>query len=275
MNKWIPLYHCLACRSFCNPSGYREDDARLREDLDFHLSVEKRNREYARTLFQAILAHRRTVKTVLEVGCGTGSALLVGRDEFGLEVEGFDINAYAAEWGREKYSLNLHGDSWKPGKSGDSDLTLCISCLEHLDRPRDLIGELTAHTVRSRGLLFISVPFISPGRWHFIDDPAPDREGTPFFDNDVHVTHFSHYGLLKAVGDCGLSYGKLLAAGGWSGFLFDASPGMPRRLRNRLWRGTFKARQEREAAEHLRPGRGSSILRGALQGRGSSLSSTP
>ncbi|WP_200334498.1 hypothetical protein [Thiocystis violacea] len=37
----LPLYGCLACQSFSNPSGYVEDEAQLARDLDWHMQTDE------------------------------------------------------------------------------------------------------------------------------------------------------------------------------------------------------------------------------------------
>ena len=225
------LYHCNSCKSFSNPSGYIEDEERLKMDLDWNIGVAERNVAWAKDLVKKILARRPGIKNVLEIGCGIGTALKVAADEFGLDTVGYDTNEQAIIWGQQNYSLNLYSELWRSGMSGASDLTLCLSVLEHIEQPIPLIHELCKHTKTSGGLLFISVPFVDANKWHFIDDPDPYRKGTPFFDNDVHITHFSSMSLLNILTSQGLSCRPFRSCG-WGGFLAYANPGIKEKIDN-------------------------------------------
>lgn len=259
----IILYHCTHCHSFSNPSGYMEDETALKADLNWSIKAAERNKLWAQELFRNILLHKPTIKTVLEIGCGIGSALKVAIDEFDLSVVGYDVNEHAVNWGRQHYALNLHSELWRAGVSDHSDLTLCLSLLEHIEQPLPLIHDLCKHTKASRGLLFISVPFLDPHKWRFIDDPDPQLKGTPFFDNDVHITHFSRIGLITAIKNQGLSC-RSFKAGNWWGILGDANPGLKKRINNFNWWWKFKIRQNLLRRKYLRPGKGSEILREVL-----------
>jgi hypothetical protein len=100
------------------------------------------------------------------------------------------------------------------------DLFLCISVLEHIDEPRPLIENLCSAALRHNAALFISVPFLDRDKWHFIEDPDPAVPGTPFFDNDVHVMHFSSQGLAMAMRDFGLDNTQFVKAFLWHGLLW-------------------------------------------------------
>ena len=263
----IVLYYCTVCRSFCNPSGYVEDEAQLKADLDWNIGKAERNTAWAKDLFNKILLYKPDIKTVLEVGCGIGTALKVANEDFGLNVVGYDTNKKAVNWGRDNYSLSLHSELWRSEVSPPSDLTLCLSVLEHIEQPRPLIHELCKHTKVSRGLLFISVPFLEPYKWHFIDNPDPTRKSTPFFDNDVHITHFSWNGLFNAIKDEGLSC-RAFRAGGWNGLLVYANPDLKERASNWLWSKGFRGSQSLLVGYYMRSGKGSKILQEALQNLG-------
>jgi hypothetical protein len=57
-------------------------------------------------------------------------------------------------------------------------------------------------------------------------DPVFDRHagvpGTPFFDQDVHVTHFSSAGLEQVLRDCGMGRVEKLRSRLWIGMLARA-----------------------------------------------------
>jgi 2-polyprenyl-3-methyl-5-hydroxy-6-metoxy-1,4-benzoquinol methylase len=215
----IPLYICLDCLSFTNPSGYTETQEILAADLQWHISVSDRNKSAAKRLFDKLAEEGVKPRSVADIGCGIGSLLTVARDR-GMRVVGFDTNAQSTEYGRTQMKLNLVGNYWtKDTDTGPIDLYLCISVCEHLEKPRPLIQDLCAAAARQRAALFVSVPFVDRAAWPFILDPDPYAKGTPFFDNDVHITHFSTKGLEKVMRDFGAPNFKFVQGGLWNGGL--------------------------------------------------------
>ncbi len=217
----IPLYTCMTCRSFWNPSGYREDEAQLKRDLQWNLSVRERNIRAANTLFDRLLEDGIEPRSVAEIGCGIGTLLGVARER-GMEIVGYDVNGLAIEYAKTELGLDLNSTLWSSETSTPPiDLYLCISVLEHIDEPRPLLSELCKAAQAQQAALFISVPFVDEDKWHFILDPDPWTSGTPFFDNDVHVTHFSTKGLLTAFEQFGCSGAKFFKGGLWHGVLWQ------------------------------------------------------
>lgn len=99
------------------------------------MKVVERNRGWAKTLFENILQLEPSIQSVLEVGCGIGTALEVATKKFKLSTVGYDTNTCATDWGKENYSLSLNSELWQQGVSENSDLTLCISVLNILKNP--------------------------------------------------------------------------------------------------------------------------------------------
>jgi 2-polyprenyl-3-methyl-5-hydroxy-6-metoxy-1,4-benzoquinol methylase len=217
--RQIPLYACLDCLSFTNPSGYAETPEVLASDLRWHISVADRNKSAARRLFDKLAEEGVKPRSVVDIGCGIGSLLTVARDR-GMRVVGYDTNLQTTDWGRENYKINLVGGYWTGDTdAGPVDLYLCISVCEHLMQPRTLIKDLCIAAARNKASLFISVPFVDRSLWDFILDPNPYAKGTPFFDNDVHITHFSSKGLEKAMRDFGARNFTIVRGGLWNGGL--------------------------------------------------------
>ena len=190
----------------------------LEADLKWGLSVEERNRDAGRELFAKLAAVGVRPTSVLEVGCGIGT-MLATAEEYGASAVGFDVNNLATAYGRSR-GRDTRDELWSPETPiGKPDLILCMSVLEHLDHPRPLIRDLCLGAQKFSSVLFISVPFLDRTRWPFLLDPDPKRSGTPFFDNDVHVTHFSSKGLTKAIEEFGILNVRPFAGGIWQGLL--------------------------------------------------------
>jgi SAM-dependent methyltransferase len=215
----VPLYACLDCGSMSNAAGYVEDDAQFERDLQWNMQVESRNRGAARRLFQALAQAGVTPASLLEIGCGIG-VLVDEAGKAGIPGVGFDINTRAVEYGKKTFGADLHAELWDSATLAQGrDLTLCIRVLEHIAEPRPLIAELAKFCAKWGGRAFISVPFLDRDKWKFLLDPDPLLPGTPFFDNDVHVTHFSRKGLERCLQEHGATRMQFVRGGLWEGIL--------------------------------------------------------
>lgn len=216
--RQINLYGCFSCKSFWCPSGYKEDERQLQMDIEWHDRVSERNSVAGVALFELLKNHGVLFNRVLEVGCGAGSLVKVAVDA-GLHAVGFDVNQLAIKHGRAKYGVDLRDENWTAEYDLDFDLILCISVLEHINQPRVLIEEIAKACRRRGAVAYISVPFLDENAWPFLLDPDPLKPGTPFFDNDVHVVHFSSEGLKICLTDFGAIEMTKLSPGLWSGYL--------------------------------------------------------
>ncbi len=218
--KEIPLYACLRCRSFSNPSGFHEDDAFLHAALEWHLRVHDRNRQYSTSLFTNLKPHIPRLTSVLEIGCGTGTLLQVAREWGAERTLGFDLNRLAIEYGRKEFGLDLSAEVWDALKiPARYDLVLCISVMEHLEQPRHLFREISTYCRIHQASAFISVPFFDEDSWHFLHNPDPSLEKSLFFDNDCHVTHFSRDGFLRLCREFGSTSEIPVYGGAWRGYV--------------------------------------------------------
>jgi len=219
----IQLYTCLECLSFCNPSSYKEDDEQLRKDLDWNISVIDRNINAAKRLYKKLITHNCSVDSILDIGCGIGTNLLVAKQEYGSVVKGYDINTIATEYARNINDVDVVDHYWSAeSETKNFSLLLSISCLEHVEQPRSFIKEMVTYVLGSEGCKgFISVPFLERDKWHYLHNVGPYEPGTPFFDNDVHITHFSVLGLTKVLREYGATSTEFVRAGLWDGIVFS------------------------------------------------------
>ncbi|MGB3534813.1 MAG: class I SAM-dependent methyltransferase [Microcoleaceae cyanobacterium] len=217
--KDIPLYYCMECESLFNPSGYKEDDRILKKDLEWNIGVIERNLETSEKLIKELIKLYPSAKSVLEIGCGIGTNLSVASKYFS-KVTGYDLNHYAVDYGKDRFGLDLKSEMWISSKTQSYDIVLCIMVLEHLENPRHLFSQLVEATKNGKGALFISVPFLERNRWKYILEPDPYVKGTPFFDNDVHVTHFSQKGLTELAKQHGATSINRISQG-WLGYIFE------------------------------------------------------
>lgn len=195
--KELSLYQCKDCGSLHNPSGYKEDDKALQADKDFHVRVTDRNEGYSHALIKKLLSLNPQARTLLDVGAGIGTLIRIG-SQYGLACDGVEPNRHAVEYAKRNYGLSISCDYYRSSLFDRKfDIITIISVLEHLEDPELLFAE-AVKDLQENGLVFVSVPFYNPQKHErFLRNP--DIEGTLFFDNDVHVTHFTVLGLRKMI----------------------------------------------------------------------------
>lgn len=216
--RHIPLFVCMKCRSLWNPSGWQEDDELRRVALKWGISVEERNRQAGRLLFEMLAAKGVKPRQVLEIGCGIGTMVALA-EEMGMSAIGFDVNDVAGDYARS-LGRNVRSGFWTPEiELPRPDLILCISVLEHLDQPRELLRALCDAALSAGAALYISVPTVDEPRWHHILNPDPKAFNTPFYDNDEHVTHFSTEGLISVLREFGMGEVTVSPVAIWKGVL--------------------------------------------------------
>jgi SAM-dependent methyltransferase len=196
-NRQLPIVECTSCKSLFNHSGYREEESILRSDaerLDGHFDA---SFSYYVDVIRRVQRLRATVRTHLDVGCGSG-ALLAAGEANGLTSTGVDLNPYAIEVARrrkldarcERLAINTSGPRY--------DLVTCDQVLEHVEDPRAFLQMLASY-VSERGVLFLNAPF-RPGRLLTqVYLRKQDAFGSPFFDNDVHINHVSRTAMMTVV----------------------------------------------------------------------------
>jgi SAM-dependent methyltransferase len=155
---------------------------------------------------------------VCDIGCGTGTWLLAARNE-GIRGVGYDVNHVATDYGREVHGLDLRREFWDPSLALPERPSLYSSIMvcEHLDQPRPMLRALCEAAKRDGAALFISVPIFGEDCWKYMLDPNPETLGTVFFDNDVHVTHFSALGMELCLREFGATKIDWLHGGVWYG----------------------------------------------------------
>ena len=219
----VKLFTCLDCHSFWNPSGYSEDVEQLEKDLQWGFSVEERNKNAAQRLFKVLSDNGVNFQMVVEIGCGIGTVLCEAQ-KIGKKAIGYDVNNIAIKYAVETNKIEAYSAIWNSNTpTPPVDLYLSLSVLEHIELPRLLIKELCTASKKNNAFLFISVPFLDRDKWKYILNPSPIKEGTPFFDNDVHVTHFSIKGLKKAMKEFGCCNLEVVYSGLWTGILAKPS----------------------------------------------------
>jgi 2-polyprenyl-3-methyl-5-hydroxy-6-metoxy-1,4-benzoquinol methylase len=185
------LYYCNTCYSMFNPSGYQENDCSLKVDLKWHISKFDSKGKNALKLIQQLMKINPDAKTFLDIGCGIGATILQAQS-LGLKAEGVEPNYWAVNYAKENFSLDLKCDYFQENLYEKKfDLIICDQVLEHLENPQQLFKAAIASLNRP-GIIYLSVPFRKDFVRQLIYTAFPNLPGTLFFDNDVHITHFSH-----------------------------------------------------------------------------------
>ena len=187
-NKLI-LRGCRSCHSLFNPSDYSEDDARLQSDVKYLSGRADIASRWAEILVGKLRKISPEADTFLDLGCGIGTLVRAAKAA-GFEAQGIDLNPYAVDYGKKKYGVDLlYGDiiEHPPGRY---DVITCNHVFEHLKRPRRVF-EAALGMLNRPGLIFLSMPFRKQAALQLKYILFPNLSGTPFNDNDVHITHFS------------------------------------------------------------------------------------
>lgn len=213
----LPVYGCLNCLSFSNPSGYRESPEQLANDLEWHKSVAERNTAASRVLLTRLRQEGVDISRIIEIGAGIGTLLKTAL-EFGATGIGYEVNPLTQPYARAVNGVDVRAELWSPETDcGPFGLMVCIMVLEHIAEPRDLIRDMVTSCLRNGAALFISVPFLDRDRLHFLHCSDPRTPGNVFFDNDVHVTHFSSSALESVLREFGMSSVTWIRNGLWHG----------------------------------------------------------
>jgi 2-polyprenyl-3-methyl-5-hydroxy-6-metoxy-1,4-benzoquinol methylase len=206
--KYFKLYFCANCRSLFNFSAYKEDDKALIADKQWHINHFDRNTKRAIPLLNELKNLYPQAETFLDIGCGIGATVLQAR-RLGWEAVGIEPNPFAVEYAKDQFSLNVTCDYFKQDSFKNKfDIISCIHVLEHTETPR-LLLKAAIETLNRPGLLYLSVPFKKKEKlWKYI--LFPNYKDSPFFDNDVHIIHFSHKSFRLLAEEFGVtSYKKM------------------------------------------------------------------
>lgn len=208
-NRFL-LRACLRCGSLYNRSGYQENDEGLRNDAQYLSDNLEHHQSIMRNLVTSLIERCSGARRLLDIGAGVGAMVGVAI-ESGLQAEGVELNPHAVEAAHARLGLSLQCSPFQCRSFTESfDIVTCNQVLEHLDDPRTLFSD-AARSVRKGGLLYVSVPFLPSS----IRDIAryviqPGLSGSPFFDNDAHILHFSRRGMRRMARDFGLNDGEWL-----------------------------------------------------------------
>jgi SAM-dependent methyltransferase len=138
-------------------------------------------------------------KTLLDFGCGKGQ--FINRAlKYGWQVKGIETAKERAEFGINKYGLDISTSEYKTGlvKGAPFNAITLFHVLEHLTEPKELLKELVENNLTQDGCLVIEVPLfgslqstLAGKHWIHIDPP-------------LHISHFTKNTLSKLLNDLDL-----------------------------------------------------------------------
>ncbi len=200
----IAQFVCLDCRSFFNPSHYQETDQQQQDDFEFLRSFSDAHYANQSQLCLELITRAPHVRTVCEIGYGLGWFLRACND-YGRKPYGFEVNPHCHAFAAGHLALDCALGRFDACHEARYDLFVAIMVFEHLEAPRDLFA-LMRDRLNPDGLIYICVPFVERRDWPYLWTASTNPAAAPpdvFYDNDVHITHFSIEGLCRM----GLSLG--------------------------------------------------------------------
>jgi SAM-dependent methyltransferase len=194
----FPQFHCMDCKSFFNFSGYRETDGQKEVDFEYLRDRQAHISKLQNELALEILSRAPGVSTCCEIGFGTG-LFLKACTYFGVREYGFEVNPYSARYAREVVGVNCEEGLFTESHEGRYDMIAAIGVFEHIENPRGLFATMASHLNRD-GVIYINVPFVERAHWRYLwmaDEAGSKQPPDPFYDNDVHIIHYSVAGLMR------------------------------------------------------------------------------
>ncbi len=102
-------------------------------------------------------------------------------------------------------------------------MIVCISMLEHLEKPRLLFGEIAEYCSRHGSAAWISVPYFEKETWYeLLQADTANTTGAMLYHSDVHIVHFTKRGLVTMAGQMGATSVTFFPRG-WCGHWIDFS----------------------------------------------------
>ena len=152
---------------FLRSWSLREDEVDS-DDLRSRKAAGEERRLYRYAHLERVLSHaigQSADKTILDLGCGTGSGLTVFRDE-GWKVVGLEPDHDRSRIGREEHGLDIRPIRMEDFNASEKfNIVSLVQVLEHLADPVDALKRASSF-VQPGGYLYVEVPnfiyFVDP-----------------------------------------------------------------------------------------------------------------
>lgn len=192
-----PLYACLACDFLFQRPDYHESEQQTRLDFEWHVAKLDEQRHRSQVILDQLAALHPRAISLLDIGCGPGVSVKLAKER-GWQATGVEPNPYAVHYAQEHFGLDIINGYFQARLFSEPfDMVIVDNVLEHV---ADMHGFITATlTVLARkGVLFLAIP----GRHHGLIDTLfaltfPRHPKSLFFDNDVHINHFSRRAMVR------------------------------------------------------------------------------
>jgi SAM-dependent methyltransferase len=192
------------------------DSSNIAVGFSDYARQQQRNERYAYFLARRLKRLGRSGR-VLEVGCALGFLLEALRRYSGWEVEGLDVSAFAAAFGRRRYGLDLSAGTIEEAglPDGRFDLLIQKDLLEHVTHPRRHLLE-TARVLKPGGRVWLVTPN-GDANLRPLEVLARALEGSrpprlPLLDQG-HLQFFRRDHLLRLFAECGFEVESLRSIG--------------------------------------------------------------
>ncbi|WP_309735692.1 class I SAM-dependent methyltransferase [Chamaesiphon sp. OTE_75_metabat_556] len=196
--KEDPLEFCVRCTSFFQRPNYQEDDGNLIADLQWHVNKHDEHKSHSAQIIHQLLNYKPEIKTMLDIGCGIGTTLLVAK-ELGVNCVGVEPNPYATEYAKQHLSLDLISGYFSANVFSDKfDAIVIDMVLEHVPLIQSFMTDVFS-ILKPEGVVYLAVPGLN---WSIMRNALRlmlkriDIVST-FGDNDVHINHFSKRGMVR------------------------------------------------------------------------------
>jgi SAM-dependent methyltransferase len=153
---------------------------------------------------EVIERYLETKGSLLELGCACGFGLAIAKKK-GWKVQGVDISQEAAEYGHNRFNLNiLVGSLESVALPNDTfDGVIALQTLEHLPNPLNTLKEIR-RVLKRRGMAIISVPNISS-----IDTRLSHKTFMHLLQPPYHFYHFTPDTIKKMANKAGFRIVKI------------------------------------------------------------------
>jgi SAM-dependent methyltransferase len=196
--KLDTLEFCIRCTSFFQRPDYQEDDGNLIADLQWHVNKHDEHKNHSAQIIYQLLEYKPEIKTMLDIGCGIGTTILVAK-ELGINCVGVEPNSHATEYAKQHLSLDLIPGYFSANAFPDRfDAIVIDMVLEHVPSIQSFMTDVFS-ILKPGGLVYLAVPGLN---WSIMRNTLRlllkriDIVST-FGDNDVHINHFSKRGVVR------------------------------------------------------------------------------
>lgn len=215
----IPVIICRECGTCMTPHN-RQDIADETNNLPWHLSVEERNRGWSKKIIKCIRQTCGKKDKWIEIGCGAGW-LLDEIKKAGMSGIGFETNIGAVNFATQNLSLDVRCEMWNVHSVENFDILCCISVLEHLENPDELLLPIAQACKKNNAIALLSVPafgespstFLHKHIFPFLNDTKNQAMENLLRLVPAHVTHYSHVGFIKHLESVGAKHIEVVAWG--------------------------------------------------------------